>query len=211
MLDPGEHGADQVDPLQAAHDDGHQAMHAGERDQGGGERLVDLLHPLLAPEGVRGLQEAGQAECEDQRHQREHHQRAQGTVAGLEVVLAGAHRRQVGAQPRGGREEVGEARVPAADEAPDQAGDDETRGGVADQLVQRLAVIDDEEVQDDAAHQAPVEDAHERVPDPQGKFGIGRGAWRRLLWREEEGGARPRAAPMAAHLRSSSAPVSGLK
>ncbi len=106
-----------------------------------------------------------------------------------------------------GRKKVVEARVFAADEAPDRPGDDECGGDIADRLMRRLAIVDDEEVEHDATHQAPVKDAHERVPHPYGKIGMG---WH---GRGSSGGrmAAAHCHPVADHLRSSSAPVSGLK
>ena len=89
-----------------------QAYSQRRQHQGMGQQFVQFLQPFLAKVGVGALQPAGHAQGRDQRHEQQHHHRAQGVVPPVVLGLAGAHGVQVLLEARRRGEKIRKPGVP---------------------------------------------------------------------------------------------------
>ena len=140
-------------------------MQGGAGDQRVGQRLVQFLQPFFAPEGVARLQKTGQAQAQHQRAENEDHQGTDRIVPGLERMLSFQQIEHMPLEASWRREEIVETCVPAADESPYDARQNECAGRVPQPAMQRFAVVEQESVDQYAADQRPMKKADKTVPD----------------------------------------------
>ena len=129
---------------------------------------MKVLDATRAPERIRGHGEPSGRDAGDHDEQGQHHCSARRVVAEMARRPESKRLTRVGGDLAWRANEVAEPGVAGSDKAPDDPQRDESGDGIAHLDVQPLALVPGHEGEDEQAHEAPVEDPDERIPDADG-------------------------------------------
>jgi hypothetical protein len=161
--------------LAAGDDDAHDVQDDEAQRQTDG-RLMGGLNPRHAPERIGGHHESGGADDREHDQERHDHRPAGGVVAQIALGSLPCGIAQIARNGARSTHEIRKARMPRADEAPENSEGDQADHGVARHDVHLLDLIARYPGKDEGCDQAPVKNADKRIPYldlglPRGRLG----------------------------------------